>query len=140
MGMRSYEGVNLRGSVGDADFILEISPGTVARAARELGLRLERTEDEVRSPVEQRLMDALSGMALQLAAEASRFEVRYEWRMRNFRWDRHDKVWRISLHWSELELLLDPQAACDRQAELTRLAQELTQGQSKSGTRDKVVV
>ena len=138
MGMRTIEGVNLRGSVGEAKFFLEISPGTVARAARELDLRLERLEGEDRSPVEHTLMDALSGMALQLAAEASRFEVRYEWRLRNFRWDRQEKIWRLSLHWSELELLLDPQGACDRQAEFTRLAQELVQG-NNAEDREKVV-
>ena len=125
MGMRTVDTVHLRGTVGESEFHLEIPPGAMARAAQMLDLRMEREGDETRSPLEQRLLDVLSGEALRLAVEASRFEVRYEWRLRNFRWDRQEKLWRLSYPWSELEQLLDPSGAGERHAELMAMAREL---------------
>ena len=125
MGMRTTDTVYLRGTVGESEFQLEIHPGAMARAARMLDLRMEREEEETRSPLERRLLDVLSGEALRLAVEASRFEVRYEWRLRNFRWDREEKLWRLGYPWSVLEPLLDPLGAGERHAELMALAREL---------------
>jgi len=134
MGMRKIDSVYLRGTVGEVGFHLEIPPGAMARAAGMLDLRMERQEDETRSPLEQRLLDVLSGEALRLAVEASRFEVRHEWRLRNFRWDRQEKLWRLSYPWSELEQLLDPSGAGERHAKLMAIAREL------AARPDKVVV